>query len=93
MSKAARPNLGPLFVDPHNEPVRVVNMLSFHPNIGGLVDLALCTYRVVPDQEGSAKHEAIVAARLRFDLQMARSLRDGLSQQIEMAEISKEQPH
>ena len=93
MSNLARPNTGPLFVDPHNEQVRVVNMVSFHPNIGGLVDLALCTYRVVPDHEGGAKHEAIVAARLRFDLNMAKSLRDGLSQQIELAEMSKTQPN
>ena len=88
-----RPLTGPIFTDPHGEQVRVVNQAFFHGIFGGLCDITLCTLRMVPDPAGGATRESIVAARLRLDLVMAKSLRDGLARQIELAETPTVQPN
>ena len=88
MASPARPRISTLFVDPHHEPVRVINQATFHGIRDGLLDITLCTVRAVGDAEGGASYEAIVSARIRFDLSMAKALREGINRQIELAEAS-----
>ena len=88
MAIPPRPRPTTLFVDPHHEPVRVINQATFHGIRDALFDVTLCTLRAVADSAGGAGYEAIVSARLRFDLSMAKALRDGISRQIELIEAS-----
>ena len=88
MASLSRPRPTTLFVDPHHELVRVINQATFHGIRDGLCDVTLCTLRAVADAEGGAGYEAIVSARIRFDLSMAKALRDGISRQIDLVEAS-----
>lgn len=71
-------------LDPDNVPVRIVNGFCQSGILGGLVSLTLATDRVNADADGKVKSEMIVAARLRFDVELARALRDFLNTQIEL---------
>lgn len=71
-------------LDPENVPVRVVNGIPQFGVIGSLVSLTLTTDRIGFGADGKLKSEMVVAARLRFDLEMARILRDVLNSQIEL---------
>ena len=71
-------------LDPDNVPVRVVNGIVQVSVVGSLVSMTLTTDRSGSDVQGNFKSEMIVAARLRFDLELARMLRDVLNAQIEL---------
>lgn len=71
--------------DPDNVPVRTVN-LAVSNIIGGVVAVTLLTDRIGFRDDGSARIDMVVAARLRFDLQMAKVIRDQLNAQIAMLE-------
>lgn len=68
--------------DPDNVPVRVVNGMAQIGIIGGLVAITLTTARVGIGTDGKPNPDVIIAARLRFDLEMARIIRDKLSEHI-----------
>lgn len=72
--------------DPHREPVQIADQITVHGFNGSLFDLTFCTLVRTNTDDGSVKTEALVAARLRFDLQLARALVERLSQQIAMVE-------
>lgn len=71
-------------IDPENIPVRVVNGAPQIGVIGSLIAITLTTDRIGFDANGKVQSEMVVAARLRFDLEMARILRDILNTQIEL---------
>lgn len=88
MASKPQPNTSALFIDPNNEPVRVINQVTFHPMKDSLFDLTLCTVRAIADGKDSVRNEAVVVARLRFDLGMAKALCDGLGKQVQLIEAS-----
>ena len=65
--------------DPDCIPVRVINRIDTVGHIGGLIDICLSTGRFV---EGQKDAEFTVAARLRFDVEMARIIRNALDSQL-----------
>lgn len=71
-------------LDPDNVPVRVINGMPQIGIIGSVFALTLTTDRIGTKEDGSPKAEMIVAARLRFDVEMARMIRDALDAQIKM---------
>lgn len=75
--------------DPNNEPVRIVDQVSFHPPIGLDVNLTLCTFLDVPFGQGGFETAAVITARLRMKLSMARTLVEGLTAQIALAEAAE----
>ena len=75
--------------DPNNEPVRVVDQVSFHAPIGLDVNLTLCTFIDVPFGQGGFEAAAVITARLRMKVGMARALVEGLTTQIAMAEAAE----
>ena len=93
MADPIKPLTGPVFVDINNEPVKVVNEVVFHGPEGGLCDVTFCTVRTVSDGKGGLKRESIVASRLRFDIRMVQAIRDGLNQQLELAEAPPPRPN
>ena len=86
MPKTAETRQTRPITDPNYEPVRVVDQASFHPPIGLDLNLTLCTYLDLPAGEDGFVPGAVVAARLRMKVGMARVLVDGLTRQIAMAE-------
>lgn len=77
------------FIDPNNEPIRVVDVVSFHRPVGGKLDVTLCA-AVHRELNGDRTSMAnVVTARLRLDLGMARAIIDGLTKQIAMAEAAE----
>ena len=77
------------FIDPNHEPIRVVDVASFHQPSGGKLDVTLCStvhHELNGDRSSMAN---IVTARLRLDLGMARAIVEGLTKQIAMAEAAQ----
>lgn len=68
--------------DPDNIPVRVINGLSVATVMGGLIHITLITTRIAAGPDGKLEHDNVIAARLRFDLDMARAVRSALDIQI-----------
>jgi hypothetical protein len=68
----------PAVSDLDDVPVRIVHRISQFGFIGDLADVVLGTMRVDPD--GHLEH--VVAARLRFNLKVAKDLRRCLDEQI-----------
>ncbi len=67
--------------DPNNEPVKSINgaVLSI---MGSVVTLTATTNRIAWKPDGVRINDPIIAARLRFDLEIARIIRDQLDIQI-----------
>ena len=86
----AKPETGHARVvtDPNNEPVRVVDQVSFHPPIDLDINLTLCTFLDVPFGQGGFETAAVITARLRMKIGMARALVEGLMTQIALAEAA-----
>jgi hypothetical protein len=80
-----KPDAVPLFVDPDNVPIRVVNQFSLHGVSGSQLDVTFSTLRITPYSDGNSRRDMVVAARLRFDLEMAKIIRDLLDQHIALA--------
>lgn len=76
------------FIDPNHEPIRVVDVASFHHPAGGKLDVTLCAtvHQALSGDRTTVAN--IVTARLRLDLGMARAMVEGLSKQIAMAEAA-----
>ncbi len=76
----------PVYVvtDPDNVPVKVVNAVAQYGVIGSLVSLTLTTARSSFSPDGKVEPDMVVAARLRFDLEVARILRDRIDAQIKL---------
>ncbi len=67
--------------DPDNIPVRTINQAT-SLILGSVVAMTLITDRVGFDADGSARPDPVIAARLRFDLEIAKIIRDQLDVQI-----------
>ena len=89
MPKTAEPRQVRPVTDPSHEPVRTVDQASFHPPLGLDVNLTLCTFLDLPAEDGGFTPAAIVTARLRMKVGMARLLVEGLTKQIAMAEAAE----
>ena len=72
--------------DLNQEQVKIIDQATFHGAQGTMLDLTLCTMTPVPDATMNFTYEAVISARLRFDVRMARALVEGLSKQIAMVE-------
>ncbi len=72
--------------DPNREPVRMIDQATFHGGAGPLIDLTLCTVSPMPDGSTNFVAEAVVTARLRFDLSMAKALLEGIGKQVALIE-------
>lgn len=73
--------------DPDNIPVRVVNGVPHFGVIGSLIALTLTTARV-SFVDGKLEPDLVIAARLRFDLEIAKLLRDNLDSQIRLLTVA-----
>lgn len=69
--------------DPDDVPVRTVNNVA-SIIIGSVVGMTFITDRVGFNEDGSQRPEPVIAARLRFDLELARMIRDQLNVQIDL---------
>jgi len=69
--------------DPDNVPVRVINGVAQYGVVGSVVSLTLTTARYSFAPDGKIEPDMVIAARLRFDLEVARIIRDRLDAQIE----------
>jgi hypothetical protein len=78
-------------LDPDNIPVRVVNKVEAIATIGSQIDLMLTTSRTNIGTDNAIVFDHIVAARLRFGLEMARIIRDALDSQIAILTSSEGQ--
>ena len=78
----------PLFIDPNHEPVKTVDMVSFHPWQGYTFDVTLCGMLPTAVEGQQTVRDAVVTGRLRLDLGMARAMFEGLRQQIAIAEAA-----
>lgn len=78
--------------DPDNVPVRFVDGVSAFGWINSTINVTLVTNRVSNDGE-KAVNDFIVAARLRFDITLAKFLRDRLNEQIALLETTVERPN
>lgn len=74
--------------DPNNEPVRVVDQVSVHPSTGLDVNLTLCTFLDVPFGQGGFDTAAVITARLRMKIGVARALAEALAAQIALTEAA-----
>lgn len=72
-----------LISDPDNVPVRVING-SYCTSIGSNISLTLNTLRVAFNDKGEVENNRVIAARLRFDLEIAKILRDQLDSVISL---------
>lgn len=77
-------------IDPNNVPVQTINRISTLDYFGSVIAMTLSTDRVGFDENGNVKPEMIVAARLRFDLEMAKIIRDALDRQIAVLTAPKD---
>jgi hypothetical protein len=69
--------------DPDNIPTRVVNGVVHTAFLGGLIEIVLSNQRFGIGPEGQGEFETAIAARLRFDVETAKTLRNVLDAQIE----------
>lgn len=79
----------PTIVDPFDVPVHVIDQATFHGIKGSLLDVTLCTLIAKAEGADQFVDQAVVAARLRFDIGMAKAFVRGLSQQIALAEAAQ----
>ncbi|WP_157861894.1 hypothetical protein [Methylobacterium sp. Leaf361] len=79
--KPASPKLVPLR-EPEHVPVRVVNRAISIDWIGSQFDVVLGTTMIGVTPSGEPEEQMVIAARLRFDLEMARILHDRLTHAI-----------
>ena len=70
-----------LVADPDNVPVRVINDCALD-YIGSLFALTLVSNRLAPDEGGVMRGDLVIAARLRFDIEIAKLMRAKLDAQI-----------
>ncbi len=82
------PKPKPLFIDPHHEPVKTVDLFAFHPWQGHTFDVTLCGLLPTAVEGNKTVRDAVVTGRMRLDLGTARAMFEGLRQQIAIAEAS-----
>ena len=75
-----------LFTDPHHEPIRAVDQITFHRSRTAHLDITCCAHVPVAVSQTEFATESVVTARLRMDVAMAKALAEGLMQQIAMIE-------
>lgn len=75
-----------LFVDPHHEPIRAVDQITFHRSRTAHIDITCCAHIPVAVSQTEVATQSIVTARLRMDIAMAKALAEGLMQQVAMIE-------
>lgn len=73
-------------VDPHRVPVTYVDRCPIYDVWGTSAAVTLTSYQMTPTQDGTFVNDAVVAARLRFNLETAREMRDTLNSIIKIAE-------
>ncbi len=78
----------PLFVDPHHEPIRAVDQVTFHRSRTAHIDITCCAHTPVARSATEWGVDNVVTARLRMDLAMAKALAEGLIGQIAMLEAA-----
>jgi len=83
---------GPI-TDPDNIPVKVVNGMPQYGVLGGLVVMTLTTARIGVGADGAPNPDMVIAARLRFDLEMAIAMRNALNSQIDLLSGRKIKPN
>lgn len=69
-------------VDPNKEPLRVIDQVTFHNGSTDAVDITFCTATPMVSEDSNFSYEAVVSARLRIDVRLAKAIVDGLSRQI-----------
>lgn len=85
-----KPDPAPLaMVDPHHEAIRNVDMVTFHRTGTSHLDITCCA--LVPRSTDGTHwtNDAVVTARLRMDVTMAKAFADGLMKQVAMIEGSQ----
>ena len=79
--------------DPNREAVRFIDQATIHGGSGPLINLTLCTVTPVPVSGTDFVAEAVVTARLRFDLDLAKALVEGIGRQIARVESLQAEEH
>ena len=80
-----------LVPDPNNVPVIYANLFGGGGTVCDVINFTLCVNRFTPTYQGKSDPDAIIAARLRIDLDTAIVLRNFLNSQIELASAPKGQ--
>ena len=84
MAHALRKAIPMKVTDPNKETLRIIDRVTFHGGSASAIDLTFCTATPVATEDSEFCYEAVVAARLRFDIELAKAIVDGLSRQIAM---------
>ncbi len=72
--------------DPHHEGIRNVDQVTFHRTGTSHLDITCCALLQKSANGKDWSNEAVITARLRMDLTLAKAFADGLAKQIAMIE-------
>lgn len=80
--------------DPNRVPVQFVNQLVGTGFLNGVVNVSFATAQFTPMSDGSVEVDAIMASRLRMDLNVAQQLHEQLGRLLKdqghVAELTKQ---
>ena len=86
MSTKSEPPL--TMIDPHQEGIRNVDQVTFHRTVGSHLDITCCALLPISPNGTDWTTTALITARLRMDVTMAKALADGLTKQIAMIDAA-----
>ena len=84
-----KPEPPQLMADPHHEGIRNVDQVTFHRTVGSHLDITCCALLPMSANGTDWTTTALITARLRMDVTMAKALAEGLTKQIAMIEASQ----
>ena len=79
--------------DPDNVSVKVIDGLVSCGILGTSVAMTLTQHRLMIGPDGALDPDTVIAARLRFDLEVAILIRDALNNQIKVLTVQQERPN
>lgn len=79
-----------LVLDPHVVPVTFANIFAGGGTVNNVINFTLCVNRFTPTYDGPVDPDAVVAARIRIDLNTAVAMKNFLQSQIELLTAPQE---
>ena len=78
-----------VMVDPHHEGIRNIDVVTFHRTGTSHLDITCCALLPRSTDGINWTNDAVVTARLRMDITMAKVFAEGLLKQVAMIEGSQ----
>lgn len=73
-----------LTIDPDNVSVRIIDGIVNFGILGATINMTLATNRIRVTAEGKLDNDYVIAARLRFDPNVGRLIRDAIDAQLKL---------